>query len=149
MPGSSKYKVKAKKKKQQLTAPHNISENKPLIGKGKIILILLFGTALVAGVYIAAIQNMFAPIVHIYWIVTALLFLVFLYMSKRNEYLYTKITSTGNPSEDEKKEHIKRTKQLKYLLLILMPFLFTLIGDVVYLFLLKDLDFFGAIKNLM
>ena len=149
MSGSSKYKVKAKKKRKQLTTDSYIAENKPLIGKGKIILILLLGTALVAGVYIAAIQNMFAPIVHIYWIITVLLFIAFLYMSKRNEYLYTKITLNGTPSEDDKKAHIKRTKQLKYLLLVLMPFLFTLIGDVVYLFLLKDLDLFGAIKNLM
>ena len=149
MSGSSKYKVKAKKKRQLPSDTQEAIENKPLIGKGKILLILLFGTVLVSGIYITAIQKMFAPIVHIYWVVTVLLFMAFLYMGKRNEYLYTKINLNGAPTEEDIKAHIKRTKQLKYLLLVLMPFLFTLIGDVVYLFLLKDLDFFGTIKNLM
>lgn len=149
MSGSSKYKVKAKKRNLQHYSALASSDSKPLIGKGKIILFLLLGTAIVSGIYIAAIQQMFSPIVHIYWIITGLLFLAFLYMSKRNEYLYTKIASCGELSEADKKEHLARTKQLKYLLLVLMPFLFTLIGDVVYLFLLKDLDLFGAIKNLM
>ena len=147
---SSKYKIKAKSPNTAQQSSHTgTNDSKPIIGKGKIILILIFGTALVAGIYMAAIQKMFAPIMHIYWILTTILLMAFLYIKSRNEYLYTKITANGKPSEEDKKAHIKRTKAMKYLLLVLLPFLFTLIGDAVYLFILKDLDIIGAIKNLI
>lgn len=141
---------KAKKKKSTAASTYtDTPKEQPLIGKGKIILILIFGTALVAGIYMTAIHMMFAPIMHIYWILTAILLMAFLFFKSRNEYLYDKIISAGNPSEEEKTAHLKRTKKLKYLLLVLLPFLFTLIGDTVYLFILKDLDIISAIKNLI
>lgn len=149
MSAYSRYKVKAKKRTDVAEKSAGIQKEPPLIGKGKILLILVFGTALVAGIYIAAIRMMFAPIVHIYWIVTAILLMAFLYVKTRNEYLYTKITAKGKPTDDEKAAHRGRTKMMKYLLLALMPFMFTIIGDVLYLFVLKDLDIIGAIKNLL
>lgn len=147
--GNSK-KFKAKKKKPTAHLEYTgAQKDKPLIGKGKIILILIFGTALVAGIYMTAIKLMFAPIVHIYWIITTILLIAFLFFKSRNEYIYAQIISGGEPSEEEKTAHLKRTKALKYMLLVLLPFLFTLIGDTVYLFILKDLDIISAIKNLI
>ena len=144
---SSKYRVKQRTSQESMCT--GTQKYKPLIGKGKLLLMLVSGTAIVAGIYIACIQKMFAPIIPIYWITTGILMIAFLFVNKRNEYLYTKLTYNRTPSEDEKNEHRKRVKHMKYLLLVLLPFLFTVLGDVVYLFILKDMDLFGALKNLM
>ena len=45
---------------------------------------LVSGTAIVAGIYIACIQKMFAPIIPIYWITTGILMIAFLFVNKRN-----------------------------------------------------------------
>jgi len=110
---------------------------------------LISGTAVVAGIYMTALQLHFAPIMPIYWTIAGILLMIFLYFNMKNEYLYTKMTTGRTPSEEEKKDFRRRTKKLKYLLIVLLPFLFTLIGDMVYLYFLKDLDILGAIKNLM
>lgn len=144
---SSKYRVKTKHGKQ--IGYTGTPKEPPLIGKGKIVLMLIAGTAVTAGIYMTALHLHFAPIMPIYWIITGILLMIFLYFNKKNEYLYTKMTTDRTPSEDEKKDFRQRTKKVKYLLIALIPFLFTLIGDLVYLYFLKDLDIFGAIKNLM
>ena len=65
-------------------------KEKPLIGKGKIIFLLVFGTLIAAGMYIVAINLRFAPIFHIYWIFTALLFCLYLYLKQRRDLFYQK-----------------------------------------------------------
>ena len=149
MPNSKKYRAK-KKKTESLTEASAINQSgQPLIGKWKILILLMLGTGIVSGIYITAIKLMFAPIMHIYWIAAAILLMCFMFIKMRNEYLYEQMTASRTPSESELSAHLKRTKAMKYLLLVLLPFLFTLFGDLVYLYLLKDLDFIGAIKNLM
>lgn len=145
--GSSKYHIKTKSSKQIKCT--GTPKEPPLIGKGKIVLMLISGTAVVAGIYMTALQLHFAPIMPIYWTIAGILLMIFLYFNTKNEYLYTKMTTGRTPSEEEKKDFRQRTKKLKYLLIVLLPFLFTLIGDMVYLYFLKDLDILGAIKNLM
>jgi len=149
MSSSSKYRIK--KKKSGVTSSNATATPKepPLIGKGKILLILILGTTLVAGIYMAALQMHFAPIIHIYWIITTLLLMAFLFVKMRNESLYAQMSATSSMTKEDIAQHRERTKKMKYLLLVLLPFLFTLFGDLVYLYILKDLDFFDAIKNLM
>lgn len=126
-----------------------IQKDAPLIGKGKILAILTGGTFIVAGVYIAAMKMHFLPIFHIYWIITAVLLCVFAFSTKRCEQLYMQnMGKDGKMSEGAKSEHLKRTKKVKYLLLVLLPFLFTVIGDTVYVLILQDSGIFEAIKNL-
>ena len=150
MAASSRY--RAKKKKAVSTDKVSYTgtqKEEPLIGTRKILLMLVLGTGIVSGIYITAIKMMFAPIMHIYWITAAILLMLFMYIKMRNEYLYAEITKSHSPSDEEMAQHRKRTKAMKYLLIALLPFLFTLFGDLVYLYLLKDLDFIGAIKNLI
>lgn len=136
---AKKYKAKSKK----------TEKNEYAIGKGKILLILVLLTALVAGVYIAAMQKEFEPIFHIYWVVTAVLMCAFLFLKYRNEYLYTKAQEAGEKTQPEiTDEYRKRTKHIKYLLCILMPFVFTLIGDTVYLVFLVDSGIPEAVSKL-
>ncbi len=127
-----------------------IQKNVPLIGKGKILAILAAGTFIVAGVYIAAMKMHFLPIFHIYWIITAILLCAFAFSTKRCEQLYAEnLGKDGKMSESAKSEHLKRTKKVKYLLLVLLPFLFTVIGDTVYVLILQDSGIIEAIKNLL
>ena len=53
-------------------------------------------------------------------------------LNQRNEYRYTKETAMGDP-ETAKTAYYKRKKQVKYVLLALLPFLFTVLADTVYL----------------
>lgn len=41
------------------------------IGKGKIVFLLILFTAIIAGIYIAAVKLRFEPIFHLYWIISA------------------------------------------------------------------------------
>jgi len=41
----------------------------------------------------------------------------------------------------------RRLKRIKYLLIILIPFLFTVFADAVYLLFLADLDIFKAVAD--
>ena len=142
---ATKYKVKNTNKNS--TEAGTIKEE-PLIGKGKILLLLIFGTLVIAGVYIVAISMQFAPIFHIYWILTAILFCVYLYLKQRRDLFYQKASDTEKLDEKFLISDRKRRKQLKYLLLVLLPFLFTIIGDAIYLFYLQDLNLVQSIKNL-
>ncbi len=139
---ATKYKVKNK------STEARTGKEEPLIGKGKIIFLLIFGTLVTAGIYIAAIKFQFALIFHIYWILTAVLFCVYLYLKQRRDMLYHKAKNSGNLDEEHLAADRKRRKQMKYLLLILLPFLFTVIGDAIYLFYLQDLNIVQSIKNL-
>lgn len=68
---ATKYKVKNTNKN---STKARTGKEEPFIGKGKILLLLILGTLVIAGVYIVAISMQFAPIFHIYWILTAILF---------------------------------------------------------------------------
>lgn len=143
---AKKYKAKSKR---TIPGPTKAEQNKYMIGKGKILLILVLLTALVAGVYIAAMQNEFEPVFHIYWVISAVLMCVFLFLKYRNEYLYTKALDTAEKTQSEiTDEYRKRIKHIKYLLCILMPFVFTLIGDTVYLVFLVDSGIPEAVAKL-
>lgn len=142
---ATKYKVKNTNKNS--TEARMIKEE-PLVGRGKILLLLIFGTLVIAGVYIVAISVQFAPIFHIYWILTAILFCVYLYLKQRRDLFYQKASDTEKLDEKFLISDRKRRKQLKYLLLVLLPFLFTIIGDAIYLFYLQDLNLVQSIKNL-
>lgn len=102
------------------------------IGKLKIIGFLVLATGLAGGVYIAAAKAAFAPVFHAYWILSAVLLCAALCLNQRNEYRYTKETAMGDP-ETAKTAYYKRKKQVKYVLLALLPFLFTVLADTVYL----------------
>ena len=142
---ATKYRVKNTNKN---STEARTGKEEPLIGKGKILLLLFLGTLVIAGVYIVAISVQFAPIFHIYWILTAILFCVYLYLKQRRDLFYQKASDTEKLDEKFLISDRKRKKQLKYLLLVLLPFLFTIIGDAVYLFYLQDLNFAESIKNL-
>ncbi len=146
---SRKFRV-SKQNTDSKTTNTGIQKDKPLIGKGKIIAILASGTFVVAGIYIAAMKMHFLPVFHIYWIITAVLLCVFAFSTKRCEQLYAKnMGKDGKMSEAAKAEHLERTKKVKYLLLVLLPFLFTVIGDTVYVLILQDSGIFEALKNLL
>ena len=102
------------------------------IGKLKIIGFLVLATGLAGGVYIAAAKAAFAPVFHAYWILSAVLLCAALCLNQRNEYRYTKEASEGDP-EAAKTAYYNRKKQVKYVLLALLPFLFTVLADTVYL----------------
>ncbi len=102
------------------------------IGKLKIIGFLVLATGLAGGVYIAAAKAEFAPVFHAYWIISAVLLCAALCLNQRNEYRYTKETAEGDP-EAAKTAYYNRKKQVKYVLLALLPFLFTVLADTVYL----------------
>lgn len=102
------------------------------IGKLKIIGFLVLATGLAGGVYIAAAKAEFAPVFHAYWIISAVLLCAALCLNQRNEYRYTKEAAEGDP-EAAKTAYYNRKKQVKYVLLALLPFLFTVLADTVYL----------------
>ncbi len=122
----------------------------PRIGKAKLLLFLVGGTALAAAVYITAMTLHFMPIFHIYWAITASLILAFMVYDKYSVYRYTKDTAqTPDKSEEYLSRYNKDRRRIKVLLLVLLPFLFTVLGDMIYLFFLRDLDVIQAVKNLI
>lgn len=143
------HKYRAKKKS---TATANIDagiqKETPLIGKGKIMISLVLGTLLAAGVYIAAMIAELAAVFYAYWIITTVLICAFIFLNQRRDYIYAKMTAKGELTEKQRTEDRSRRKHIKYLLLVLMPFLFTVIGDTVYLVLLKDSGIAESIKAL-
>lgn len=143
------HKYRAKKRNKTVIDNREISPKEPpLIGKGKIVLLLVIGTALAAGIYVAAMKMQFAPVFYAYWIITTVLICAFIFLNQRRDYLYAKMTSDGKPDEKALEADRRRRKHIKYLLLVLLPFLFTVIGDTVYLVLLKDSGIIEGIKAL-
>ena len=150
MANTSKYHIK---KKNSTSSKSNVSntgipKEPPLIGKGKILLMLIGATAVVAGIYVAAMNAKFIAVFHIYWILTAILTCVFIYLFTKNKATYERMTTDRTPSEKEKEEFRKQVKRMKYFLILLLPFLFTVFGDALYIVLLKDLDIFKAATDL-
>lgn len=147
---ANKYKVSKLKTTNKNKPSSDMSKDKtPLIGKGKILAILIAGTILVAGIYAYAISLKFMFIFHIYWIVTAILFCLFIFLSMRNDYLYHKCMSLNkHATKEADSEHRGRTKIIKYVLLALLPFLFTVMADAIYLILIKDSQVFKSIAGL-
>lgn len=146
---SNKYRISNKKTDNKILNT-GIQKDTPLIGKGKILAILASGTFAAAGIYIAAMKMHFLPIFHIYWIITAVLLCVFVFATKRCEQFYVQnMGKDGRMSEEAKAEHLVRTKRIKYLLLVLLPFLFTVIGDTVYVLILQDSGIFDALRKLL
>lgn len=133
---SQKFRAKAKRpphrKKASLPGKASAPEQAGNIGKLKIIGFLVLATGLAGGVYIAAAKAEFAPVFHAYWIISAVLLCAALCLNQRNEYRYTKEAAEGDP-EAAKTAYYNRKKQVKYVLLALLPFLFTVLADTVYL----------------
>ena len=117
------------------------------IGKGKIVFLLILFTAIITGIYIAAVKLRFEPIFHLYWIISAVLACAAAVLQKRNEYLYTKDMASGVSQAQSEASRGQRLKRIKYLLIILIPFLFTVFADAVYLLFLADLDIFKAVAD--
>ena len=115
-----------------------------MIGRKKILLILVLNTLIIAGIYIAAVQMRIEFVFHLYWILSVIMICAYMFLVKRNEYLDEKESKDGL-TQESKERSLKRKKRLKYFLLVMIPFLFTIIGDTVYLFFLKDLDLFNSI----
>lgn len=147
---ANKYKISRQKTAHTNKTSHEVYEqNKPLIGKVKILLVLILGTLLAAGIYITAMKMQYIFIFHIYWIVTALLFCLFIFLSMRNDYLFQKSLSINKHlTKYTDSEFRKRTKVIKYVLLALLPFLFTVMGDAIYLLIIKDSQIFESIVEI-
>lgn len=124
---STRYRAKIKRR-AQVKKP---SSDAARIGKGKILLILVLATGLAGGVYIFAAKHRFAPIFHLYWILSTALVCTALYLDKKNVYLYTK-EQAADP-EKALAAYGARKKRVKYVILALLPFLFTVLADTVYL----------------
>ena len=140
----SKYKVRRVRKEA-------IKENtgKAVIGRGKLLLLLLAGTVVIAGVYIACMQLRVEAVFHAYWIAAGVLCCAAAFLKYRNEARIAsyKAKNGGTLSDEDHIECAKHDKRLKILLLVLIPLLLTVFGDAVYLVLLKDLNWFGAVKD--
>lgn len=151
MANASKYRVKQKKKpsKKRKLSDTGTPKEQPLIGKGKILLILLFGTIIVAGVYIASMIAMLEAVFFGYWILTTVMLCVYIFIYMKTKSLYTKDYLDDNLTSERMEFYRHRTKQMKYFLLVIMPFVFTIIGDAIYLLFLKDLHIIDAIKSLL
>ena len=132
-----KYKAKKKMRKPQGRMNTGIQNKERLIGKGKIWAMLISGTIIVAGIYITAVKLRFEIIFHIYWVLTSVLLCTFIYLKQRRDYLYAECTKNGQISQEDVVFDRKRRIHIKYLLLVLIPFLLTVIGDVVYLVFLR------------
>ena len=146
---ADRYKAKRKTGKHLTQVNSGAQKEKPLIGKGKICIMLLLGTIIFAGIYIAAMKMHFGLIFHIYWILTSLLLCVFIYMKQRRDYLYFEMTKNGEISDESILIDRKRRLHIKYLLIVLIPLLLTVTGDIVYLVFLRDLNIMEAIRNLL
>ena len=127
---SQKFRAKVKKAPEN-TRPKTADGS---IGKLKILAVLILSTGLAGGVYIAAAKAEFAPVFPAYWIISAVLFCAALLLNRRNEYRYTKELAE-NGAEQAEKAYYTRKKQIKYVILALLPFLFTVLADAVYLLL--------------
>lgn len=127
---SQKFRAKVKKAPEN-TRPKTADGS---IGKLKILAVLILSTGLAGGVYIAAAKAEFAPVFHAYWIISAVLFCAAPLLNRRNEYRYTKELAE-NGAEQAEKAYYTRKKQIKYVILALLPFLFTVLADAVYLLL--------------
>ena len=131
-------KFRAKAKRAARPDEPRLPEKDGNIGKLKILFCLIFTTGLAGGVYIAAARAGFSPVFHAYWIISAILLCAALFLNQRNEYRYTKEKTCGDP-EEAQKAYFARKKQVKYVILALLPFLFTVLADSVYLLLfVKD-----------
>lgn len=144
----SKYRAKKKTDKFSRQINNDIPKQEQLIGKGKICMMLVLVTIIVSGIYITAMKMHFDLIFHIYWILTSVLLCVFIYMKQRRDYLYAQSTKNGQISDKDILLDRKRRVHIKYLLIVLVPLLFTLTGDIVYLVFLRDLNIMQAIRNL-
>ena len=133
---SQKFRAKAKRtaasEKASLPGKASAPEQAGNIGKLKIIGFLVLATGFAGGVYIAAAKAEFAPVFHAYWIISAVLLCAALCLNQRNEYRYTKEAVEGDP-EAAKTAYYNRKKHVTYVLLALLPFLFTVLADTVYL----------------
>lgn len=147
---ANKYKVsKHRKTNLSRTSAKNNTNTSAVIGKGKILAILIPGTLLAAGIYAASMKMKFMFVFHIYWILTALLFCLFVFLSMRNDFLFNKSARSDKQLTKLTDENFqKRTKAAKYLLLVLLPFLFTVMADAVYLLLVKDSDLFKSLAEI-
>lgn len=151
MANASKYRIKKKKNTSHraVKSASGVPKEPPLIGKGKILLMLFFGTAAVSGIYIAAMIAVIKPVFYAYWILTTVMLCAYVFLRMKDGYRYAKLTANGTPSEKERELMRKRIKRQKYFLIIMLPFIFTLIGDTVYLLFLKDLHIIDAVKSLL
>lgn len=140
-----KYKVRRVRKE----APKE-NTGKAVMGRGKLLLWLLVGTVVIAGVYIACMQLRIEAVFHAYWIAAAVLTCAAAFLKYRNEarVAVCKAKNGGTLSDADHAECAKHDKTLKILLLVLIPLLLTVFGDAVYLVLLKDLHLSDAVKNL-
>lgn len=147
---ANKYKISKQKTVNTNKAYQDVSGQKaPLIGKVKILVFLVLGTLLAAGIYIAAMEMQYMFIFHIYWIVTALLFCIFIFLSMRNDYLFQKkLALNKHLTKQTDSEYLNRTKSIKYVLIALLPFLLTVMGDAIYLLLIKDSQIFESIAEI-
>ena len=146
---ADRYKAKKKAVKHLAKVNPGTQKEKPLIGKGKICMMLASGTIIIAGIYIAAMKMHFGLIFHVYWILTSILLCVFIYMKQRRDYLYFEMTKNGEISDESILIDRKRRLHIKYLLIVLIPLLLTVTGDIVYLVFLRDLNIMEAIRNLL
>lgn len=129
---SQKFRAKAKKDTPEAAKPTASPQQAGNIGKLKILALLVLTTGLAGGVYLAAAKAAFQPIFHAYWMISAVLLCAALVMHRQNEYRYTKETAVGDALQ-AKTAYYARKKRVKYVILALLPFLFTVLADAVYL----------------
>ena len=145
---SKQFRVRPKRTPARLPSEKKNTADGARIGKVRILLILLAGTALVGSFYIVAMRLRFEAVFHLYWLITAVLLCLTAFLQKRSEYLYARDRlSDGSHSPESESAYARRRKTLKYLLLVLLPFLFTVAADAVYLLFLQDLGLFQALTK--
>ena len=67
----------------------------------------------------------------------------------RNDYLFQKkLALNKHLTKQTDSEYLNRTKIIKYVLIALLPFLLTVMGDAIYLLLIKDSQIFESIAEI-
>lgn len=115
--------------------------------KLKYLFLLILNTLIAAGIYIFAARAYFLPIMAIYQILSIFALCGYLFLFYRHNNEIGKAKMNGKELDEVLVE--KRRKGMKLFMVFLFPFVFVVLFDYIYLFLLADNPFFKSLFQLI
>ncbi len=113
--------------------------------KVKYLISLIAVLCIVGGVYIFANQMHFLPIMWIYSIIAGVGACIYIYLYMKNKAILAQQENSDGIDQVAAK---KRSKLIKLVTIIFLPFVIVLLCDYTYVLLLADSDLFKSFSNL-
>lgn len=120
------------------------------MSKKRSAVLLIVWAVICVGIYIAAVKAYFQAITPIYMALTVLLAACYLPLAYANAKIKAVAEGESRQLTDEETAKVhKRMEWIKYILILFIPLLVTLIGDYLYITFLKDFPLIESIVDLM